>query len=104
MSRKIIIKDMEVVLTNKGETEVLHYLAKLKAKRKEILDAGKDTVDETKLPTVRDILSDIYRSEEDNKYRNDEYWNNWGVTDNYNGDYPLHLKKGIDYWLFLHIY
>lgn len=86
---------MEVILTKIGKRKVKDYLAELKAKRKEILDAGKDTADETELPTIEDILSDIYSFEADN-----EYYNNWGVTDNYDSDYPLHLEECVDYWLF----
>lgn len=93
--KTMIIVDTKIVLTDVGEEKVLHYLAELKAKRKEILDAGKDTVDETELPTIEDILLDIYNFEEYN-----EYYNNWGVTDNYDSDWPLHLEECIDYWLF----
>lgn len=93
--KMLTIRDVEIVLTDEGEEKVLHYLAELKAKRKEILDAGKDTADETELPTIEDILSDIYSFEENN-----EYYNGWGVTDNYDSDYPLHLEECIDYWLF----
>ena len=28
---------------------------------------------------------------------NGEYCNGWGVTDNYNADYPLYLKRGVHY-------
>ena len=91
----LIVQDTKVLLTKMGEEKVLHYLAELKAKRKEILDAKKDTADETELPTIEDILSDIYWFEENN-----EYYNNWGVTDHYNGDYPLSLEECVDYWLF----
>lgn len=93
--KKLTIKDVEIVLTDEGEEKVLHYLAELKAKRKEILDAGKDTADKTGLPTIEDILSDIYALEEYN-----EYCSSWGVTDHYNGDYPLRLEECVDYWLF----
>lgn len=93
--KKLTIRDVEVVLTDKGEEKVLHYLAELKTKRKEILDAGKDTVDKTELPTIDDILSDIYALEEYN-----EYCSSWGATDNYNSDYPLRLEECVDYWLF----
>ena len=78
--------------TEAGKTKVNIYIAELKAKRKEILDAGLDTADETILPDEKDILDDIDFFEEEN-----EYYNNWGVTDNYNGDYALFLKRGEDY-------
>lgn len=92
--KSLIVQDTKVLLTKTGEEKVLHYLAELKAKRKEILDAGKDTADETELPTIEGILSDIYWFEENN-----EYYNNWGVTDHYNGDWPLSLEECVDYWL-----
>lgn len=79
-------------LTKIGKTKVKTYIAELKAKRKEILEAGLDTADETILPNEEDILNDIEFFEEEN-----EYYNNWGVTDNYNGDDALYLKRGEDY-------
>lgn len=78
--------------TETGKTKANIYIAELKAKREEILEAGLDTADETTLPDEEDILSDIEFFEEEN-----EYYNNWGVTDNYNGDNALYLKRGEDY-------
>ena len=78
--------------TESGKRKVNIYIAELKAKRKEILDAGLDTADKTTLPNEEDVLNDIEFFEEEN-----EYYNNWGVTDNYNGDYALYLKRGEDY-------
>lgn len=78
--------------TKSGKRKVNTYIAELKAKRKEIFDAGLDTADETNLPDEEDILNDIEFFEEEN-----EYYNNWGVTDNYNGDNVLYLKRGEDY-------
>ena len=80
---------MKVILTKIGERKVKEYIEELKAKRKEILDARLDTANETELPTIEDILSDIYNFKKDN-----EYYNNWGVTDNYDGDLPIYLKRG----------
>ena len=81
-----------LLLTQDGKREVDFYIRNLKAKQKEILDAGLDTAYETKLPTEEDILSDIEWSEE-----NGEYFNCWGVTDNYDADAPLVLNRGIHY-------
>ena len=78
--------------TESGKRKVNTYITELKAKRKEILDAGLDTADETNLPDEEDILNDIEFFEEEN-----EYYNNWGVTDNYNGDDALYMKRGEDY-------
>jgi len=81
-------------LTDRGMQKVKRYLAELKAKRKEILDAGKDTADETNLPTVDDIISDIEWTGVD---EDGSYLNGWGVTDNYDSDYALELKLGRDF-------
>lgn len=81
------------VLTDKGREECEIYISELKAKRKEILDAGIDTADETNIPTVEDIFNDAI------DLGFDEYgeaFNGWGVTDNYDADYPIFLKLGID--------
>ncbi len=81
-----------IYLTQTGKQEIKCFLAEAKAKRKEILDAGKDTADKTNLPEEDDILMDIIHFEE-----NGEYCNGWGVTDNYDTDYPLYLVRGIHY-------
>jgi len=80
-------------LTDKGIRNIEMYIAELQAKRKEILDAGKDTADETNIPTVSDIFIDAM------ELGFDEYgeaFNSWGVTDNYDADYPIFLKLGED--------
>lgn len=81
-----------VKLTELGKQEVNTYIREAEAKRKEILDARIDTADDTWLPDEDDILMDIEYFEEDG-----EYCNGWGVTDNYNADYPLYLKRGVHY-------
>lgn len=81
-----------VRLTELGKQEVNTYIREAEAKRKEILDARIDTADDTWLPDEDDILMDIEHFEEDG-----EYCNGWGVTDNYNADYPLYLKRGVHY-------
>jgi len=81
-----------VKLTELGKAEVNTYIREAEAKRKEILDARIDTADGTWLPNEDDILMDIEHFEEDG-----EYCNGWGVTDNYNADYPLYLKRGVHY-------
>lgn len=80
-------------LTQTGECKVKFYIKTLELKRKEILDADKDTANETKLPTIKDIIADVEAFEE-----NGEYLNNWGVTDNYDSDFPLWLERGEDYY------
>ena len=81
-------------LTDKGIQECERFIAECNAKRKEILDAGKDTANETNIPTVEDIESDI------NAFGVDEegdYFNSWGVTDNYSSDSPITLTIGIHF-------
>lgn len=43
-----------IKLTKKGKENLLFQLAELKAKRKEILDAGLDTAIDIYLPTMED--------------------------------------------------
>lgn len=81
-----------VRLTELGKQEVNTYIREAEAKRKEVLDARIDTADDTWLPDEDDILMDVEHFEEDG-----EYCNGWGVTDNYNADYPLYLKRGVHY-------
>lgn len=79
-------------LTEHGVKECEKFIVECRAKRKEILDAGKDTAEETNIPTVEDIESDInfFGVDEDG-----DYCNSWGVTDNYDSDYPIGLTLGI---------
>lgn len=80
-------------LTKQGIIKCEDFIAECKAKRKEILDANKDTADETTIPTIEDIECEI----EDYIDYDGDYYNHWGVTDNYNSDYPIGLKLGIDF-------
>ncbi len=83
-------------LTESGKEICNTFIAECEAKKKEILDAGKDTCDETQLPTISDILDDIeYQGlDEDN-----QYFNGWGVTDHYDADNILSLTYGKDFVL-----
>lgn len=78
-------------LTENGKIKINIFIAELKAKRKEVLDAGKDTADETNLPDENDILSDIEWSENENGY----YCSCWGCTDN--TDLTISLTAGEDF-------
>lgn len=83
------------VLTARGREIVDDYIRNCAAKRKEILDAGKDTADETYLPTAEGILSDLNFGvgvDEEG-----DYFNGWGVTDHYNADDVLGLRIGEDF-------
>ena len=80
-------------LTLQGITDVKDYIKALKKKRKEILNAKLDTANETMLPTLEDIVSDIEQFFDDQLM---EYCNSWGITDSYSADVPLCLKFGKD--------
>ena len=82
-----------ITLTQQGKETVEAYITELKAKRKEIIDARKDTASETYLPDIEDIINDI----DEFINENGEYYNNWGVTDHYDADYPLYLQLGKDF-------
>ena len=83
----------ELEYTENGKEKVKAYIKELEAKRKEILDAGKDTADDTYIPTLEDILDDAsYWFDEESR----EYYNSWGVTDNYNADNAICLTLGED--------
>ena len=86
---------MEYQMTDVGRKKVERFLSELKAKRKEILDAGLDTIDETpELPTVQDIFDDLMDDVPDDY---GEVMNGWYVTDHYDSDYPICLKLGVDF-------
>ena len=86
------------LLTKEGERRANEYIRELEAKRKEILDAGKDTAEDTHLPGKDDILSDIAFTGIDwDDPDGPCYVNGWGVTDNYDADYPLRLNLGRDF-------
>lgn len=86
-------KELKFKLTDGGKREAARYIRHMKVKRREILDAGKDTADDTVLPTVEDIEADVNFTGIDD---DGEYINGWGVTDNYDADTPLLLKVGRD--------
>ena len=81
-------------LTETGKRNAKHYIRELAAKRKEILDAGLDTADDTSLPDLEDIENDVnsFGINDDG-----EYWNGWAVTDSYDADMPPCLQIGKDF-------
>ena len=80
-------------LTKQGIAKYERFIKECSVKRKEILDAKIDTTNDTMLPTIEDIESDI----EAFINEDGEYYNNWGVTDNYDSDFPICLTLGIDF-------
>lgn len=85
------------LLMNQGSAVVELYINELWAKRKEILDAGIDTAEDTEIATVADICSDISIETIDDYGDGPEYCNGWPVTDNYDADYCLRLSQGRDF-------
>lgn len=84
---------MRYVFTVNGYRTAKRFIAECAAKRKEILDAGIDTADETELPTTQDILDDVNVGV--GLYDENEYINSWGITDHF-GSQPLALIVGED--------
>lgn len=70
------------------------FITECNAKRKEILDAKLDTADDTNIPTEEDIISDIEVFIDNDG----DYYNCWGVTDNYDSN-CLHLTKEEDFYI-----
>lgn len=79
-------------LTAKGLEKAEQYLRELIAYRKKLLDHRLDTADDTPIPTIQDIESDIESFEEEN-----EYYNIWSVADDTSMNVPLCLNYGEDY-------
>lgn len=72
-------------LTRQGKEKVRNYIAFLNEMQKEIIGAGKDTANDTTIPTEEDIVDDLKEFVDASiAYRN--YWN---ATDHYK--YPLRL-------------
>ena len=53
------VDNISYILTRTGTRKAGAFIGECMALRKELLDAHKDTADETTLPTIEDILSDI---------------------------------------------
>ncbi len=87
-------EDDDFKLTKSGKEKVDTFIAEITAKRKEILDAGLDTADETTLPDVEDIEQDIVFTGIDDDW---SYYNSWGVTDSTAYDMNISLEYGEDF-------
>ena len=83
-------------LTETGKKNAEQFIRECEAKRKEILDAKLDTADDTLLPTLDVIEEDVNFLGVTEDPEGLCYYNGWGVTDNYDSDYPLLLKVGRD--------
>ena len=80
-------------LTPSGLKKIESYIEEIKAKRKEILDAGKDTASSCRIPTSSEIFEDIVQEGFDNF---DEARSEWAVTDHYSMEKAISLKLGED--------
>ena len=82
-------------LTDVGREEVQRFIRECEEKRKEILDAGKDTAEETTLPTEEDVVADVNLQGID---PDGDYFNAWAVTDHYDSDtvLGLHIHKDLE--------
>lgn len=65
------------------------FISECIAQRKEILDAGKDTADDTTLPDIDALADDaiFFGADEDGLC-----YNCWAITDRYDSDYPFVCK------------
>lgn len=82
-------------MTKTGHQKCHNYISELKAKQKEILDAGLDTAEETFVDyTPEEIFADLlgFGIDEDG-----DIYNGYGVTDHYDADSPLGLRLGEDF-------
>ena len=95
---------MHAALTAEGTKIVNDYINELKAKQKEVLDAGKDTADNTTLPTVEDILScityeEIQWDDPDGPCFEDTWDEDVSDSGDYDLEYSLKLKYKEDFIL-----
>lgn len=85
-----------IKLTEKGLKTINSFINEIEIKRKEILNAGLDTVDLTPIPTIEDIICDIECFvDEDGGYCND-----WNVSDNNKYNIQINLRKDIDFYIY----
>ena len=80
-------------LTEQGKRHIEHFIADCEALKKDILDAKKDTADDTTLPTAEDILADMKCWYVDG---DEYYYSVWGITDNYSRD--IALEYGTEFY------
>lgn len=82
------------ITSNKFEEYLEGYIADIDAKRKEILDAGKDTFDDTPTWNRENIIADILFT--DLVDEDGEYYNGYPVTDNRDTDVPFNCRVEYD--------
>lgn len=85
-----------IKLTEKGLKTINSFINEIEAKRKDILDAGLDTVDLTPIPTIEDIICDIECFVDEDG----DYYNCWGVTNDTKYDMQISLKRDTDFYVY----
>lgn len=81
--------NVKIQITETGMKNIEAFLRECKAKRKELLDAGKDTAENVNLPVYADIAEAIEPAK-------DGIWTEtFDVTDN--SDLTIRLDEGIDF-------
>ncbi len=87
--------DAKYQLTDKGREECEIFIKELKAKRKDILDAGIDTAEKTFVDYAPDeLFEDLLDCGID---EDGEIYNGYGVTDHYDADRVFGLTLGVDF-------
>lgn len=85
--------NVEIRITEAGMKNIEAFLRECKAKRKELLDASKDTAEDVELPVYADIAEAIEPTE-------DGIWTEtFNVTDN--SDLTIRLDEGVDFTAML---
>lgn len=80
---------VEISITETGMKNIEAFLRECEAKRKELLDAGKDTAEDVRLPVFADVAEAIEPTE-------DGIWTeSFEVTDH--TDLTIRLDEGVDY-------
>ena len=85
--------NVKIQITETGMKNIEAFLRECKAKRKELLDASKDTAENVEIPVYADIAEAIEPTE-------DGIWTEtFNVTDN--SDLTIRLDEGVDYTAML---
>lgn len=96
----VLNADYSYAFTETGAKEIKSWWIDALAKKKDIMDAGIDTDDNTHFPDAdevyEDVLSDFYEFVDDEG----DYYNCWGLTDNYDTE-MLALSVGSDVMLYI---
>ena len=85
--------NVEIQITETGMKNIEAFLRECKAKRKELLDASKDTAENVEIPVYADIAEAIEPTE-------DGIWTEtFNVTDN--SDLTIRLDESVDFTAML---